>query len=298
MPQPADSLWTRVICKQPGRYIGWPSIARTSTGELLVVFSGDRDVHVCPWGKTHLVRGSDDGETWSAAQIIHDSPLDDRDAGIIETAKGTLLASWITTAEFAAEPDYRKEGAAVTRETRDRWVGSWVQRSADGGGTWQEPIRVASFAPHGPVQLSDGRLLYLGNDTGDVNVIAEESTDDGRTWTVIGSVSHAPETAHRGLGVWSLMTASSFSRPATTAATRGRRPAPHPCADFRRTGFACRTIACWSSTACGCPRTGSVPASVPTGARPGMWRMSGFWRRHRTPTWVIRLRRSWPTVRL
>ena len=31
-------------------------------------------------------------------------------------------------------------------------------------------------------------------------MIAEESTDDGRSWQVIGSVSHAPETAHRGLG--------------------------------------------------------------------------------------------------
>lgn len=56
MPQAADCLWTRVICKQPGRYIGWPTIASRQTGELLVVFSGDRDAHVCPWGKTQLVR--------------------------------------------------------------------------------------------------------------------------------------------------------------------------------------------------------------------------------------------------
>ena len=80
MAQPVDVLWTRVICKQPGRYIGWPTIARCKTGKLLAVFSGDRDEHVCPWGKTHLVRSSDDGETWSAPEIIRDSPLDDRDA--------------------------------------------------------------------------------------------------------------------------------------------------------------------------------------------------------------------------
>ncbi len=43
MPQPADCLWTRILCKQPDRYIGWPSIARLKSGELLVVFSGDRD---------------------------------------------------------------------------------------------------------------------------------------------------------------------------------------------------------------------------------------------------------------
>ncbi len=200
MPQAADCLWTRVICKQPGRYIGWPTIASRQTGELLVVFSGDRDAHVCPWGKTQLVRSGDEGETWSTPEVIRDSPLDDRDAGIIETADGTLLASWITTAEFAAEADYVERAATITAAMRARWLGSWVQRSTDGRGTWDDPIRVAAFAPHGPVQLSDGRLLYLGNDAGDVNVIAEESTDDGRTWNVIGTVSHPPETAHRGLG--------------------------------------------------------------------------------------------------
>ena len=61
MTKPVDALWTRVICKQPGRYIGWPTITRTRAGELLAVFSGDREEHVCPWGKTHLVRSSDDG---------------------------------------------------------------------------------------------------------------------------------------------------------------------------------------------------------------------------------------------
>jgi len=200
MPQPADSLWTRVICKQPDRYIGWPSIARLKSGELLIVFSGDRDSHVCPWGKTHLISSCDDGESWSAADIIRDSPLDDRDAGIIETANGTLLASWITTAEFEQEADYEQHAATINTATRERWLGSWVQRSENGGQTWNDPIRVESFAPHGPVQLSDGRLLYLGNDKGDRQVIAEESTDDGRSWKVIGTVSHAPETAHRGLG--------------------------------------------------------------------------------------------------
>ena len=88
------------------------------------------------------MRSGDDGETWSAPKTIHDSPLDDCDAGIIETAEGTLLASWITTAEFEAEPDYVDEGATITPETRDHWVGSWVQRSTDDGRSGDEPIRV------------------------------------------------------------------------------------------------------------------------------------------------------------
>ena len=51
MAQPVDVLWTRVICKQSGRYIGWPTIARCKTGKLLAVFSGDRAEHMCPSGK-------------------------------------------------------------------------------------------------------------------------------------------------------------------------------------------------------------------------------------------------------
>ncbi len=28
--------WSRVICKEPGDYIGWPTVARKDDGELLV----------------------------------------------------------------------------------------------------------------------------------------------------------------------------------------------------------------------------------------------------------------------
>jgi hypothetical protein len=202
MPRPADALWTRVICKQPGRYIGWATVARTETGELLAVFSGDRDDHICPWGKTHLVRSSDDGDSWSAPEIIRHSPLDDRDAGIIETAPGTILVSWFTSVAFESNADYREHAASITPELRGRWLGNWVQRSEDGGRSWGEPIRVNASAPHGPVQLRDGRLLYLGVGKldGERTIVAEESVDDGITWHVIGTVSHPPETAHRGLG--------------------------------------------------------------------------------------------------
>src|SRR5690606_20479074 len=39
-------------------------------------------------------------------------------------------------------------------------------------------------SPHGPIQLQDGRLLYVGKQlwTGDRKVGVSESTDDGLTW--------------------------------------------------------------------------------------------------------------------
>ena len=76
MAQPVDALWTRVICKQHGRYIGWPTIARCKTGELLAVFSGDRDEHVCPWGKMHeFLRGALSPESFIS--LLFDVKTDD-----------------------------------------------------------------------------------------------------------------------------------------------------------------------------------------------------------------------------
>ena len=40
------------------------------------------------YGKTLLIRSGDRGETWTEPAIINNTPLDDRDAGIIELASG------------------------------------------------------------------------------------------------------------------------------------------------------------------------------------------------------------------
>ena len=86
----AEILSKQIICQEPGRYIGWPTIARTRADELIVVFSGDRDGHICPWGKMEMVRSADDGETWTEPVVIRNTPLDDRDAGLLETSAGVL----------------------------------------------------------------------------------------------------------------------------------------------------------------------------------------------------------------
>ena len=88
---------SKIICKQPGRYIGWPTIGRTPDGTLLAVFSGDRDAHIDPFGKTMLVRSSDCGQTWGAPELINDTPLDNRDAGLCACRDGSVLVSWFTS---------------------------------------------------------------------------------------------------------------------------------------------------------------------------------------------------------
>ena len=96
----AEILWSRPICKVAGDYLAWPTAVTRASGEILVVFSGDREEHVCPYGKTLLIRSGDRGETWTEPVIINNTPLDDRDAGIIELASGTLVMSWFTSATW------------------------------------------------------------------------------------------------------------------------------------------------------------------------------------------------------
>ena len=202
MAQGAQILWSRVICKERGRYIGWPTVAKTRAGELLIAFSGDRDEHICPWGKTELVRSRDGGECWSDPVVIRDSPLDDRDSGIVQTASGTLLVSWFTSLAFARDPRWQQHAASLSSPVRKRWLGNWVQRSEDEGATWGAPIPTVASAPHGPIQLRDGRLLYLGVGMvrGERTIVAEESADDGRSWQLIGTVSLLDQKVRIGLG--------------------------------------------------------------------------------------------------
>jgi sialidase-1 len=191
-----DIISTRVICKQPGKYIGWPSITQTRSGELLVVFSGKRDAHVCPFGITQMIRSTDRGATWTDPETINNTPLDDRDAGILETSKGTLLVNWFTSLAFDTEkhykrnPSWKRHADKLGEETRKYWLGNWTRRSLDGGLSWEEPVKQLVSAPHEAIELSDGRLLYVGTAyVQDQKIIGvEQSLDDGQSWQLISSI--------------------------------------------------------------------------------------------------------------
>jgi hypothetical protein len=169
---------------------------------------------VCPWGKTVLNISVDGGRAWSAPRVINDSPLDDRDAGIVDLGRGRLLVSWFTsdnrkqTFSESVRQWLGEEEIASWQGTLDsitdaqvgRHLGSWVMLSADGGASWGAPIRVPVSTPHGPIRLRSGELLYLGKRYGDPNEIsvgtitAAASRDGGRTWEERGSVPVCPGT--------------------------------------------------------------------------------------------------------
>ena len=169
-------------------YNGWPTIAKTASGKLIIVFSGSRDAHVCPWGKTAMLTSEDEGETWSDTKIINNTPLDDRDAGIVETSSGTLLVNWFTSTyfQYCMLPAWQKHFAKIGPETLSQWSGFWVRRSTNGGQTWGTPIQTSGYSPHGPIQLADGRLLYVQLNGYTPQV--QQSTNDGVTWTTIATI--------------------------------------------------------------------------------------------------------------
>ena len=195
-----------IISRQPGYYHGWPTLARRQAGELLVVCSGGRETHVCPFGRVELMRSPDDGRNWSWPEVLMDSPIDDRDAGVCETAAGSLLVTTFTSLAYEPllahakdwAPDRLARWQAVNRratpEQRRALLGTWMLRSADGGMTWSAPYRVPVNSPHGPVAVSGGRLLYAGKqlwEPGRKNGVCE-STDDGRTWRWLAGIPTRP----------------------------------------------------------------------------------------------------------
>jgi len=196
----------KVISVQPDYYHGWPTVALRRNGELLIAYSGGREAHVCPFGRVELIRSEDEGRTWTWPEVILDSPIDDRDAGIVETPMKSILVTTFTSLAFEAA---LKNAQSWPRERLDRWqaannrltpeqrrslLGTWMLRSTDGGMTWSAPFRVPVNSPHGPIALANGRLLYAGKQLWEPGskVGVCESSDDGQTWRWLSQIPARP----------------------------------------------------------------------------------------------------------
>src|SRR5262249_11855832 len=74
----ARILETRGISRQPTHYHGWPTLIRRRSGELLLVCSGGREAHVCPFGRVELMTSGDGGSSWAYPRVLLDGPIDVR----------------------------------------------------------------------------------------------------------------------------------------------------------------------------------------------------------------------------
>ena len=199
-----------VISHLPHRFHGWPTVARRRNGELLLVCSGGREAHVCPFGRVELMRSRDGGRSWTWPQVVMDGPIDDRDAGVLETAKGSILITTFTSLAYegplaqaekaesggaGAWPDdrlarWRAAHQRVDAEGRRTALGVWMIRSTDGGATFSGRYPCQVNSPHGPTQLSDGRLLYAGKELwhGERRIGVCQSADDGQSWQWLAAI--------------------------------------------------------------------------------------------------------------
>ncbi len=161
-----------------GTYQAFTDICRLVNGDLLCVFYAGYGHVSLPkdgWlkgGRICMVRSSDEGKTWTAPQVLYDSPLDDRDPHIAQMRDGTVICSF-----FTYEIDKDKPARCATA----------LVVSQDGGKSWPSEHRVVAqdWPSSAPVrELPDGtRILGVYHEDGDTaygGII--RSADSGKTW--------------------------------------------------------------------------------------------------------------------
>ena len=159
----------KVIMSAPdtkNNYFAWPSVKRLQDGRIAVGASGFRLRHICPFGKAVMMTSLDDGETYSFPSPVIDTCLDDRDCGIATFGKsGVMVTSFNNTVNFQRKHALPGEAAhldSISPKDEERDLGATFKLSYDGGETFGPLYKSPITSPHGPIELRDGTLLWLG----------------------------------------------------------------------------------------------------------------------------------------
>lgn len=147
-------------------YFGWPTVARLQNGTIAVAASGYRLRHVCPFGKTVLAFSYDEGGTYTTPAPVIDTVLDDRDGGLAAFGeKSVIITSFNNTVNFQRS-HVKEYGNAyldmITPEEEAGALGVTFRFSHDYGVTWGSIYKSPVTSPHGPLELKDGSLLWIG----------------------------------------------------------------------------------------------------------------------------------------
>ena len=171
----------KVIVSNPmskHNFFGWPTVARLQNGKIAVVSSGFRMKHLCPFGKTVISYSENEGETYTAPSPVIDTPLDDRDGGILAFGEsGVIVTSFNNVVECqrdfihssSFEDSYNNYVLSyldtVTKEEEEKYYGATFRVSYDCGVTFGELHKSPVTSPHGPIQLKNGNILWVGRIT-------------------------------------------------------------------------------------------------------------------------------------
>lgn len=169
----------KIIMENPDsrhNYFGWPTVARLKDGTIIAGASGYRIAHICPFGKGVISYSYDNGETYTAPKPIFDTPLDDRDVGLCLFGENGVIATSFNNTKKLQEDhidfnnrseedkDYIKSHLEkITEEDEKTYLGSLFRISNDGGKTFGEIYKSPVSSPHGPIELNDGSILWVGN---------------------------------------------------------------------------------------------------------------------------------------
>ena len=165
----------KVIIENPygkHNFFSWPTAARLQNGKIAVVASGFRLSHVCPFGKTVISYSEDEGETYTLPAPVIDTPLDDRDGGILAFgSSNVIVTSFNNTRRFQKRRVYADQDNItyrsayldlVTEEDEKIYCASQFRMSNDCGVTFGKICHSPVSSPHGPIELRDGTVLWIG----------------------------------------------------------------------------------------------------------------------------------------
>ena len=218
----------RIIMENPYsrlNYFAWPTFARLKNGKLAAAASGFRLTHVSPFGKSVLSFSDDEGASWSLPAPVIDTVLDDRDAGLLPFGEsGVIVTSfnntrkmqreWVLDRDFHHDADDWLKNATsdsayrlayldmITDEQEAAELGGTFRVSFDNGTTFG-PLHLAPISsPHGPTELNDGTILWVGEQRSDCEItppakeqiLAYQLHPSTGNMTFIGSIPDIADT--------------------------------------------------------------------------------------------------------
>ena len=165
-----DNVLKSIVCYKGGEefgYFAWPTVTKLNGDRLIAVSSGFRQAHVDLAGKVAAWFSEDGGKTWSEPQVLADTLLDDRDAGVVYW-NGKIIVSWFSASKaYYLNNDaskYSAWAATIDDDYDTKYMGGNYIISEDGGLTWSEIYGMPEgmFTPHGLILSPDGGLTSVG----------------------------------------------------------------------------------------------------------------------------------------
>lgn len=154
-------------------YFGWPSIVKMKDGTIIAGASGYRLEHVCPFGKGVIAYSYDNGNSFTRPIPVIDTVLDDRDVGLCRFGENSLIVTSFNNTRKMQRGHAEDQTEVVksyinsyldtvSDEEENDAIGSTFRISNDGGITFGKIYKSPVSSPHGPTELSDGTVLWVG----------------------------------------------------------------------------------------------------------------------------------------